>query len=345
MSDKLSVIIPFCNEYPQILFTIQCLLNDLDCSFAGQYEVIVVDNYTPEVGNQKTGEELCQVCMHPIDLYRKEDLGGAFLKGKSEKLPGLRYVSYRHKLSHWQAKNEGVKAATGDIFLFLDAHVVPSASSIWNMYSYYLNNYDIVNGTIHLPLCYLLSGPGLQQEIIYKFVCNPEKGFYHYQFSPYQRQSKPYKVAAMSTCGMMISREVFDLLGGWPSELGIYGGGENFVNYTLAVLGKEKTIFTTQPLYHFAASRGYFFNYDDFIRNRTIATHIFAGQDAARRFTKNCQGDPVVLNRIYQSAISGSVDHKRMIDDRKQTTIEEWMEKIKEDGLWDGTLSNKEYVS
>lgn len=340
---RLSVIIPFCNEYPQVAFTVQSVLEELKTAdFA--YEVVVIDNYCQEVSNQKLRDELCPFCMHPFEVFRSPDKGGEFLSDKVKFHPStLKYVKYDQKLSHWNAKNAGVKNASGDVLLFLDAHVIPSQGSIRSMFNYYVKNYEALNGTLHLPLGYLLSKTG--QELIYKIETDPSRGFYHYTFSSYRHESQPYKVPCMSTCGMMIHRELYDLLGGWPSELGIYGGGENFINYGLAVLGKNKWIMTTGPLYHYADSRGYFYNYDDFIRNRCIATYMAAGEKAAHLFVQNCQGNMDILEKIYQDVVSKTAEHRKLIESKQQLDVGEWLIKMKLEGMWDGSISKRQYVS
>lgn len=340
---KLSVIIPFCNEFPQAVFTIQAVLEELKIAHFS-YEVIVIDNYCKEVGDQKLKDELCPFCMHPYEVFRTQDKGGEFLSDKVKYHPGiLKYIKYDQKLSHWNAKNAGVEASTGNVLLFLDAHVVPSQGSVRAMYNYYINHYEELNGTLHLPLSYLLSKTG--QELIYRIETDPSRGFYHYTFSSYRNLTMPYIVPCASTCGMMMHRELYDLLGGWPTELGIYGGGENFINYCLAVLGKNKWIMTTGPLYHYASERGYYYNFDDFIRNRTIATYMFAGEEAAYLFIKNCQGNIEILEKIYQNAVSKTENHRKLIESKQQLDIGEWLIKMKIEGMWDGNISKRQYVS
>ena len=338
---KLSIIIPFCNEHPQVVFSVQSVLSEIR-SLKDQAELIVVDNFCDEVEKQKTGEEFCPCCMSTFKKFRTRDEGGTFLEKQAKRLPQLTYLQYSKKLSHWNAKNAGVAASTGDVLLFLDAHVVPSAGSIKEMFEYYTTHYEELNGTLHLPLAYLLAAPGT--ELIYDLLANPAKGYYHYVFAPYQRLNKPYKVATMSTCGMMMSRELFALMGGWPEELGIYGGGENYTNFTLGILGKDKSIMTTDPLFHYSSPRGYEYNYDDFIRNRTIAVHMFSGEEAAHKFIHNCRGSKGILEKIYQDAISKTRKHREYIQTKQQMDISEWLIKMKKEGLWNGEICDKEWL-
>ena len=340
MHPNLSIIMPFCNEYPMVAFTVQSVLNEIS-SLGNNAELIVIDNFCEEVKKQKVGEEFCPCCMSTFQKFRVKDRGGDFLQKQAKHLPQLKYLQYTEKLSHWNAKNLGVKIATGDTLLFLDSHVVPSIGSIKEIFNYYTIYYKELNGTLHLPLAYLLDS--LSNTLIYKLDINPDKGYYHYKFSKYRQEDKPYEVACMSTCGMMISRELFDLLGGWP-DLHIYGGGENFLNFCLAVLGKKKWIMPTGPLYHYADTRGYFYNYDSFVKNRMIATYLFAGEDSAHKFAKNCHGNPAILERLFIEAVKENTERRKDILGKQKMSIEEWLVIMKEKKLWDGTFSKKEFV-
>ena len=50
----LSIIIPYCNEHPQVLFTVRSVLEEIRGMDA---EVIVIDNYCEEVGKQVLKKE------------------------------------------------------------------------------------------------------------------------------------------------------------------------------------------------------------------------------------------------------------------------------------------------
>lgn len=308
MVHKLSVIVPMVGEFPQSAFT----LNSIYCELWNSgidFEVIMIDNWCKEVESQG----------------RKQDKGYAYLVDKVPLHPWLKVLKYEKKLSHWQAKNFGVQNSTGDILWFCDAHCIISKDALVKMFNYYVENYAGLNGTLHLPLSYLLDKPG--HELIYKLVLNLEKGDVHYSFTRYRAAEEPYKVPCMSTCGMMMSRELYDELGGWPAELGIYGGGENFINFTLAVLGRDKNIMPGLPLFHFADKRGYSWNYDDWVRNRCIATYCFGGEEFAQRFMKNVKGRPVVLEKIYYDVVRKVRPQRELLEKKQVISIEDWTKK------------------
>ena len=76
---ELSVIVPFVNEYPQVIFTLQAIAEDL----LGRvdFEVIAVDNYAPEV------EEMAKKDPNQPSIYTR-DKGGDVVKGSQRAAGG-----------------------------------------------------------------------------------------------------------------------------------------------------------------------------------------------------------------------------------------------------------------
>jgi glycosyltransferase involved in cell wall biosynthesis len=300
----LSIIIPTANEWPQILFTLRSISEDLRdrCDF----EVIVVDNFCDELKAQSKTDDGTRD--HLLACAR----GHKWLK----------VLHYTDKLSHWQAKNMGVKASSGKHLMFIDAHCAIARDSIFEMQRYYRREYEWLNGTLHLPLTYHIME---YHKLIYKLAINYEAGDIHYTFSSFRPSETPYEVPAMSTCGMMMSREIYNKIGGWPAELGIYGGGENFINFTLAVLGMKKWIWPAGTCFHHGSKRGYSWNGDDFTRNRCIANYMFGGEEVAKNFITHRRGNRNVLDSIYADVMNKCKGHREIIKRQQIMTIKEWI--------------------
>lgn len=312
---ELSVIIPFVNEWPLLAATTASVHEELRDRV--EHEVIVVDNWCDEVAKQGGG--------------KKPDEGHRYMsKGGSRVNPWLKSLAYDKKLSHWQAKNLGVQNSTGRFLFFCDAHCIVSRDALFNAFTYYRDHHQELNGTLHLPLTYQLLEARI---LVYKLNCKPDKGFFHYSFDSdrYYRESaksngNPFQVPCMSTCGMLMTRELYDELGGWPEGLGIYGGGENFVNFTLATLGKTINVMPGPQLRHHGAKRGYSWNYGDHYRNRTLATRVFAGKKYARRFAFNLKGPKKQNERILGEAVKLSNEHRALIKPKQVIEITDWLE-------------------
>jgi glycosyltransferase involved in cell wall biosynthesis len=303
---ELSVIIPFCNEYPQVLFTIQNIAQELRDRV--DFEIIAINNFCDEVAAQG----------------KTEDPAGDSLKATMRQNDWLKVIDYRDKLSHWQAKNMGVLNSTGRFLWFCDAHCIVSRDSLFRMFEYYKQNHERLNGTLHLPLTYKIMET---KKLIYKLVAEPDHGYLHYSFTPYRDAQEPYIVPCMSTCGMIMTREIYNQLGCWPRELGIYGGGENFVNFTLAVLGKTVNIMPGGPLFHHGAPREYYWNYTDHKRNQIIAAYIYGGRKFAELFTAHCRGDQRVLQAVAEDVFNKCGHDRDYIKNQQVISIMDWLSK------------------
>lgn len=314
----LSIIVPFCNEYPQVEFTAQSILNELRGSGIA-FELMMIDNWCDQAAKQT---EDCRIC--GTSHKRVRDKSGGNIQGLSNRNAEMTYLHYSEKLSHWNAKNMGVRNSTGRVLWFCDAHCVVVPGSLQTMFHYYQDNYVTLNGTLHFPIAYMLDDPG--RSLIYKLTGSLEKREFHYAFTPFRKLSPPYKVPCMSTCGMMMSREIYDSLGGWPEELGIYGGGENFVNFTLATLGRDVNIMPGPPLWHYAEKRGYHWYFDDYLRNRMIATYMFGGVEVLDTFVHHSKGGEEAKRAIVLDVLSKQNlrDHRKHIAEQQKIAIVEW---------------------
>lgn len=342
----LSIIIPYVNEYPQVMFTIR----DVAESLIGRvdFEIVAVNNYCPEVELQAkatTAIELERIQQHldktgfktsavVREMFGRlltafdEDKGSGSIRACERGHNWLKCIDYKDKLSHWNAKRVGCRAATGKYLLFVDSHCITGRDSIYDMYNYYVENEEELNGTIHLPLTYKILE---YHKLIYKLVVERDSvgtpcGL-AYSFSTFRPSDVPYEVPCMSTCGMMMSRKIYDEVGGWPTELGIYGGGEHFMNFTLSVLGYKKWIYPNGHLCHHGEKRGYHWNYDDNIRNRILATYLYGGTSFAQRFISIAKGRPEVLKRMLDGVMSKCKKQREYIKARQRLTIDDWIKR------------------
>jgi len=316
---KLSVIMPFVREYPQNMFTIKNIAEEL--KDRADFEIVAVDNYCDQVHQQNY---TCSHCgtNHPPGSF-KNDKGGEAIKACERMHPWLKFVQYGDKLSHWNAKNYGVKKSSGDILWFCDSHCVIHRDALYEMYKYFRSEHEKLNGTLHLPLTYKILEA---HRTIYKPVFKIDKGEYGYTLTGYKPADWPYEVAAMSTCGMMMTRKMFDELRAWPSEMGIYGGGEHYINFTMAVMGYKKWIYPGKNscLVHHGEKRGYHYVYDDYIRNKILATYLFGGKAIAELFIQHAKGRPPVLRSMLDSVIANNSKRRDYIKSKSIIDITSW---------------------
>ena len=337
---KISVIIPFVAEYPQILFTIKSVWDALkDSDF--DFEVMAIDNWCEQAAAQvmwkwPDGKPFTRSDFWGHQFKKKDESGqsvpqpnrcGDRVASYAAMHPWLTYLHYDKKLSHWQAKNLGVANSTGEILFFLDGHCMVDRYTLLGAIRHYSTS--MKEGTLHLPVTYFLERD--KDALIYKLVADPERCLYHYSFTKYRKSDTPYTVPCMSTCGMLMSRLIYDDLGGWPELMGIYGGGEHFVNFTLATLGYTIHIFPGAAVHHYAEKRGYNYEYTDYQRNRILATYMFGGEDMADTFSKQCKLDENTRLKVLQQVLDEGATQRQSLASKQVIGIEEWVKKWRPD--------------
>jgi hypothetical protein len=310
---ELAVVIPFVNEYPLICTTIREIVEELRGHVS--FEILAVDNWCEQVEAQG----------------REPDRGHTLVESMSKGIPELKVLRYPDRLSHWQAKRFAIEQTSAPFLFFCDAHVMVRRNALRNMFDYYSLHAEELDGTLHLPLTYHILE---EKRLIYSLRWLPEKAEVHYFFSEAKKDvdawynNPSYEVPCMSTCGMMMTRKLYYEMGGWSEELGIYGGGENLMNFVLSVLGKKKWIFYDGLMYHHGEKRGYDFNLWDYERNRIIATYLFGGEELAARFVEGREGLPSKrqIYNTFRDVLDKCAKHRAWIKERQVTTIEKWVE-------------------
>ncbi len=334
---KLGVIIPYCQEWPQVAFTVRAIHEELRDI---PHEIVVVDNMCEQAYQQTLNMGTVLDRGHSrIELNDKTMLPGWYsaeasetkqyhqssMEAHGERREWMTYVSYSDRLSHWQAKSAGIAVTDAEILLFADAHTSPGRGCLSGMYNYYKDHHEELDGTLHAPLTYHILE---KHKLIYKLVY--ERGLLGYSFTGYREADDPYEVPVMSTCGMMITRNLLEYLGGWPKELGIYGGGENFMNAALAVTGKKKWIMPGRPLHHHGDKRGYHYEWADHKRNQAIAMYLTDGEDGMWDYLKHLKpynDKPELFAALAEDVMDSCRAHRDLLKAYTVETLKEWVNK------------------
>jgi len=345
---KLSIIIPFAGEYPQAIFTIRAIGESLKAHPEIDFEVIAVDNWCPQIEQQAidnmrlilrssdltnglSPEVMLEIADKAWPKVTLKNKTGEAIEAVADHFPWLKYIKYQERLSHWQCKRVACEAADGDTFLFVDAHCIPSANGIPQMFNEYYkpastpDGYEDFTyaeaGSMHLPLTYKIME---WRWSIYKMVV--EGPYHYYKFTRFRPSPEPYEVPVMSTCGMMLSREIYEKIGGWPKGLGIYGGGENFMNYTLAATGHKKWIYPHGVLTHHGERRDYHYLGDDLVLNRAIAHFLFGGEGLMWEYLESTVKNNEDLKMVLgEGAMKVSNDQRQRIKAITTVDLKEWI--------------------
>lgn len=354
MSKKaLSIIIPSRNEFPQNVFTLRSIISSLEGSGL-DYEIILIDNCSNRgtyadnntvradidatinkcatggsMSKLQLGNEI-ETLFHAYDVMGKKDCTSAFLNNNYYVKNGvLKYVIFDDTPSHWQAKNKAMELAESDTFLFMDAHNGVEAVDIYSMWVEYIIYPNDYHGSLHLPTGHFLGDP--KRKDVYKLKYNRPAGFIGYSFTPMRPDTT--QVPCMVTNGMMVSREILEDIGAWPKSLGIWGGGENFLNYALAILGYKVNIYPEGVLYHYtgkAVTRPYNYNFNDFEKNKAIAMYLVGGQGWLERYVNTNLDNAKLQSEIITDVLRDCTEQRKMLESKTKIPIEEWAVKMKE---------------
>jgi len=311
---QISVIIPFCNEMPQIAFTVQSLIEELN-GFC-KYEIIIIDNMSHEEIKCDAGGR-----KYPIQsrkyFYNSETKKTMstwfFRKGI------IKHIIYDEKQGHWNAKNAGIKASSGKYLFFLDSHCIMQRDSLRHMLNW-IENFKEPIGGLHAYICYMLDSHRLE----YK----PQRKTFGYQFCSAQPgKTEPYKVCVMSTCGMLTPRSVIDKLGGWHPELGIYGGGESYINWKQSTCGYGHYIHPKAVCWHYADKRGYSWNHTDYVRNSFIAAYVVGGeaflnQQVEQRYKRDRKD---IIDGLAKDVIEKCKEEREFIKKNQTISFEDYI--------------------
>ena len=160
-----SVIIPFCNEGPNVVFTTQAIIEELD-GFC-KYEIILIDNQSDwyidcSVKNERMTLMEGKERAYPIRSRAffqgppKSKNEGSFINTMFFRKGIVKYLQYDVKQGHWNAKNHGIKNSRGRFLFFLDAHCIMKRDSLRKMIQFLRNPPEEKIGGVHAYINYML---------------------------------------------------------------------------------------------------------------------------------------------------------------------------------------------
>lgn len=306
---EISIIIPVCNEFPEIIGTAE---NVLDETHGLSSELILIDNSSSHIRSQFGQPLLSQEI-------------------KKKKYRKLRLMAYANKQSPWTAMNIAAQDAKGKILLFLDAHCRVSSGGIKDMLEYYTQAHSILDGPLHLPI---LQRPDWEDPRY--CVVNTDRvkeGRLFLQMDrilPKKSDAASFVVPGMPVCGAMITTDMFlNTLKGFPEEMGIRRGGNEYFSFMLRLKGKRSHVYTRAHVIHRTVQRRYSFNWHDIFRNRAIAAYCTGGKSWLRKFMDSSlesmakKNEPNVdkVEIIYERLVNDENLSSFVNKERKRTEI------------------------
>lgn len=303
-----SVIIPARNEFPQIVFTIQSILNDLESFLKpSEYEIII--------------------CANACDDWWKSDKSKRAVLGTTEYMSTMggysrrtiRYLIDPIAANH-TTRNRGVEMARGKYVFLSDAHMSYKPGYFKRM----MQTIDETGGLVHSAIGWLGAFPvNKSNGIAYTIKLGEEiKGTWNNYLLV---ENDWFYIPAQGHCCLGFLREQFLKFKGYPEYHRCYGGGEFYLDMKWWMFGSNVVVEPRAIGYHLRSVRGYSYNYDDYMHN-VMAIGLALGMDdwAERAYINwNKRGRPEVMQRLWAEAKREVVQDKEFIAKHRTKTFNE----------------------
>lgn len=303
-----SVVIPARNEFPQIAFTIQSIINDLETFLKpSEFEIIICANCCNDWFGQHKDRRAC---------------GGTvdYLFGRGAYWNRVIRVLYDPIAGNHSTRNHGALMARGKYLFFSDAHMSYKHGYFQRMIRAIDETKGLVHGTIGWLGAY---PPSKSMGYQYTIKLGEEiKG----TWNNYLLTDEDYfYIPAQGHCCLGMLREQFIDFDGYPSYTRCYGGGEFYIDMKWWKFGSTAVVDPKAIGYHLCAPRGYNYNHDDYVFNvLAIGTALDMDTWTERAWLNWMRkGNPEVLKELYDEAKRVTAKDRRYIKMRSERTIDE----------------------
>lgn len=299
-----SVIIPARNEFPQIAFTVQSILNDLETFLKPtDFELIIVNNCPSD------------------ELSPRRALGGTvdYLSARGIYWNRILKFIYDPIAGNHSARNKGVKIARGKYIFMSDAHMSYKIGYFKRMIEVIEKTDGIVHGTIGWLGAY---PPSDSMGYQYTMKLGDEiRG----TWSNYKLVDDYFYIPLQGHCCLGVKREQFIKFGGYPTYHRCYGGGEFYMDMKWWMFGSRVSVDSQAIAYHLCAPRAYTYNYDDYMHN-VMAIGIALGMDdwaecAYLNWMRNRPKE--LMDRLWNEAKQETVKDREFIEKHRVKTFNE----------------------
>lgn len=297
-----SVIIPARNEFPQIVFTVQSIINDLESFLEpSEFEIIIVSNCPSD------------------EVYPRRALGGTtdYLMPRGMYWNRMLKVVYDPIAGNHSARNKGVEVARGEYVFFSDAHMSYKRGFFQEM----IKAIDATGGIAHGTIGWLGAYPvGSSMGYQYTMKLGEEiKGTWNNR----KLVDDYFYISLQGHCCLGVKRKQFIEFDGYPAYHRCYGGGEFYLDMKWWLFGSTVCVVPKAIGYHLCAPRGYSYNHDDYLHNvLAIGLAIGADEWAERAYINWCRkGTPEVMAKIWADAKRETVEDAKFIASKRVKTF------------------------
>ncbi len=302
-----SVVIPARNEFPNIVHTVHSILNDLGTFLSpAEFEIII--------------------CANCLSDYYQVNQGRRALYGTVDYFSGM--GAYQNRIIRFlydpiagnhSTRNKGAKLARGKYLFFSDAHMSYRPGYFKKMIETIEKTDGIVHGAIGWMGAY---PPDKSTGYQYTIKLGDEiRG----TWNNYLLANDYFYIPLQGHCCLGMKREQFNRFGGYPTYHRCYGGGEFYLDMKWWMLGSNVSVQPQAIAYHLRSTRGYEYNYSDYIHN-VLAIGMALGMDwwTERAYLNWLRKTPKeLMDRLWEEAGRETVKDRRTIRKRRLKTFNE----------------------
>lgn len=272
-----SIVISARNEFPQIVFTIQSIINDLETFLTpDEWEIIVVSNCSDD---ERTWRFVAERGLH----YHGD----------------VRFI-LDPIAGNVTSRNKGAKIAKGKYLVFSDAHMSYPLGTFKRLLETIKESGGIVHGTVQWLGGYKPSQPSVQYSLKIG-----EKLWGTWNMALVKEDDWFY-IPCSGHCFLGVEREQFLSFGGYNGYFRCYGGGELYLALKWWMLGKPVVVDPRIVSYHLSAGRGYSYHQDDLIHNMMLLGYALnadaLGERVYIRYLDKSGVNREHLNKLHDQA-------------------------------------------
>ncbi len=303
----ISVIIPARNEFPNIIHTVQSILNDLQSFLKpSEYEIII--------------------CANCIDDYYSVEKNKRAVKGTVDYLGAMGGYSrrvirflYDPIAGNHSTRNRGAEMARGKYLFFSDAHMSYKPGYFKSM----IRAIDETGGIVHGSINWLGAFP-VTKATGYQYTVklgDEIRG----TWNNYKLANDYFYIPMQGHCCLGVLRKQFLKFKGYPEYHRCYGGGEFYLDSKWWMFGSTVAVDPNAVAYHLRSTRGYSYRYDDYIHN-VLCIGLALGMDwwAERAYINwNRKGNPEVIKKLWEEAHKETITDRKFIEEKRVKKFDE----------------------
>ena len=299
-----SVIIPCRNEFPQITFTVQSIINDLETFLKpAEWEIIICNNCPSD------------------EIYPRRATGGSvdYLSTRGMYWNRALRFLYDPIAGNHSTRNKGALLARGKYIFFSDAHMSYRRGFFKEMIRAIDETGGLVHGTIGWLGAY---PPGLSMGYQYTIKLGEEiKG----TWNNYKLADDYFYIPLQGHCCLGVLRKQFIEFDGYPAYHRCYGGGEFYLDMKWWLFGSRVSVAPQAIGYHLCAPRGYGYNLNDYKHN-VLAIGLALGADewAERAYINWCkksESDKKTMTALFNQAREETKEDREFILKKAKCTF------------------------